>query len=96
MSAGEGSPATKGKEKEMNNSTEKFLASVDRGEYKAVAFGSERGYLAKGRYPNGVYCGVVKRGFRAGLHKFQLAGHGGPHGNSSQYITNVYYRKIEK
>lgn len=94
MSAGEGSPATKGKEKEMNNSTKEFLAAVKRGEFVEYAIGSERGYLAKSSYPDGKFCGIVHFGFRKGLYKYQLPGKGGPHGNSSIYITNVYYRKV--
>ena len=71
------------------------MQAVDSGEYTFYCTGSERGYLAKSAYPKGRFCGVVRRGFRAGLYKFQKSGLGGPHGNSSMYITNIYYRKVE-
>ena len=75
--------------------TADFMKAVERGEYIYSSQGCERGYLAKRYYPNGKFCGIVRHGFRAGLYKFQKSGLGGPHGNSSQYITNVYYRKVE-
>lgn len=75
--------------------TADFMKAVERGEYIYFSQGSERGYLAKRYYPNGKFCGIVRHGFRAGLYKFQKSGLGGPHGNSSQHITNVYYRKVE-
>lgn len=75
--------------------TAEFLQAVGRGEYTYYSTGCERGYLAKSVYPNGKFCGIVRHGFRAGLYKFQKSGLGGPHGNSSQYITNIYYRKVE-
>ena len=76
------------------NTTSDFLDAVRAGLLECVGHGSEQGYVAKAYYPEGRYCGVVRRGHRAGLHKYQGAGKGGPHGNSSQYISNSYYREV--
>ena len=75
--------------------TADFLQAVERGEYTFYGTGCERGYLSKRYYPNGKFCGIVRHGFRRGLYKYQRSGKGGPYGNSSTYITNVYYRKVE-
>ena len=76
------------------NQTADFLKAVERGEYIYVSRGSERGYLSKRCYPNGKFCGMVASGFRRGLYKFQKSGKGGPHENSTNYISNIYFRKV--
>lgn len=78
------------------DTTNEFLAAVRAGRLEFVRSGSERGYLAKKYYPNGLYCGVVRRGRRAGLHKYQKSGKGGPHSNSSNFVTNLYYWEVAK
>lgn len=78
----------------MELSLNDFLRLRNLGLMHLVSVGSERGYISRSSYPRGRYCGIVKCGFRAGLHKYQPCGFGGPHGNSSVYCTNLYYRYI--
>lgn len=81
----------------MNEQTEKkFLEERADGKWQYVGSGSERGYRAKTLAPETgiIVCGIVKHGFRRGLLKVQECGKGGPHGNSTMYISNTYYRRI--
>lgn len=67
------------------------IAELCGGNWKYAGSGSERGYTHAGTTN---FCGFVRRGFRSGLYKVQLGGLGGPHGNSSTFTTNLYYRQV--
>ena len=76
----------------MELSLDQFLAMRNAGKMMLVAVGSEQGYISRSRYPLGRYCGIVKRGLRFGMHKYQPCGYG-PYG-STRYCVNLYFYEV--